>query len=201
MKPRVIAEMKIALPVLLTAPILFLSINAAFAQEPVTKTLTVTGNHVGPFNVNAHVQGPTQTQQMQQANANPQSMSNKSGTMNCPSALPPLPPSTPTPPVSSSPTSFSAPPGFVGFPVPPMGSQTKPDGTNISVFPGGTAVTTPPGGGTPIITPPGLGEDKTHGAVIARQVRPGGKVVQIYEDGHYSVTKDGATKFSTKPIW
>ncbi|MBA3860256.1 MAG: hypothetical protein C0507_25395 [Cyanobacteria bacterium PR.3.49] len=180
---------------------ILLSTGSASAQVPITKTMTVTGNHVGPFNVNAHVQGPTQTQKMQQISSNPQQMHNKTGTANCPSALPPATPAaTSTPPAASSPTSFAAPPSFGGFPVPPWGSQDHKDGTNISVFPGGTTVTTPPGG-TPIITPPGLGEDKTHGAVIARQVRPGGKVVQIYEDGHYSVTKGGATKFSTKPIW
>ncbi len=190
---------------LLFAATMLLSTGSAEAQVPITKSMTVTGNHVGPFNVNAHVQGPTQTQKMQQASSNPQQMHNKTGTANCPSAMPPPPPPPPptatsAPPAASSPTSFAAPPGFVGFPVPPWGSQTKPDGSNISVFPGGTTVTTRPGG-TPVITPPGLGEDKTHGAVIARQVRPGGKVVQIYEDGHYSVTKGGATKFSTKPIW
>ncbi len=194
--------MKKTLPALMFAAILLSSNSAAQAQMPITKTMTVTGNHVGPFNVNAHIQGPTQTQQMQQTNSNPQAMFSKAGTTNCPSAMPPpQPTATSTPPISSSPTTYPAPTGFAPpLVVPPWGNQTQPDGTNIMVLPGGTAVTTPLIG-TPTITPPGLGNNPTHGSVIARQVRPGGKIVQIYEDGHYSVTKGGATKFSTKPIW
>lgn len=195
--------MKKTLSALFTASATLLSISSAGAQMPITKSMTVTGNHVGPFNVNAHVQGPTQTQKMQQTNSNPQQMHNKTGTANCPSAMPstpPPPPSTPTPPISSSPTSFTS-PTFVAPPVPPWGVQNQPDGTNITVLPGGTAVTTPPGGAPPIVTPPGLGDNPTHGSVIARQVTPTGKIVEIFEDGHYSVTKGGTTKFSTKPIW
>ncbi len=182
-------------PFLLSAAVLLVFNGAAQAQD-ISKSMTVTGNHVGAFNVNAHVQGPKQTVAMQKANNPPKAMYNKMGGMdNCPDA------GTPTPPATSSPTSFTAPAGYAPPVVPPWGSQTSPDGTNISVYPGGTTITTPPGGAPPTITPPGLGENKTHGSVIARQVRPNGSIVQIYEDGFYSVTRSGTTTFSSKSIW
>lgn len=185
--------MKQTMPVLLSVAVSLVLNGQAYGQAPITKSMTVTGNHVGPFNVNAHVQGPTQTLPMQ----NTQAMYHKAGGMdNCPDDK-----GTPTPPITSSPTSVPMPPGYAPPVVPPWGSQTGKDGTNISVYPGGTTITTPGGGGTPIITPPGLGNNPTHGPVIARQVRPSGAVVQIYEDGFYSVTRGGTTTFSSKSIW
>ena len=191
--------MKKTIPVLLSAAISLAVSGQAYAQAPITKSMTVTGNQVGPFNVNAHVQGPTQTLPMGLPPSNPktQAMFYKSGGMDdCPDDK-----GTPTPPVTSSPTAVPVPPGYAPPVVPPMGSQTGPDGTNISVYPGGTTIVTPGGGGTPISIPPGLGNNPAHGPVIARQVRPDGSIVQIYEDGHYSVTRGGTTRFSTKAIW
>ncbi len=86
--------------------------------------------------------------------------------------------------------------------VPPWGSQTSPNGTNISVYPGGTTNYNSAGRWTPYNHTSWIGgRIKTHGSVIARQVRPNGSIVQIYEDGFYSVTRSGTTTFSSKSIW
>lgn len=176
------------------AALLGCSISAQ-AQD-ITKSMTVTGNHVGAFNVNAHVTGPTQTVKMQSS----QAMFNKSGAMGSMSSCPDDK-GTPTPDIKDSPTTH--PPGtpFSPFPVPPMGVQQTPGGGSVSVFPGGTAVTIPSGGGAPLVTPPGLGEDKNHGEVIARQVKPDGRIIQVYSDGFLSVTRGGTTRFSRKAIF
>ncbi len=94
-------------------------------------------------------------------------MYNKMGGMdNCPDS------GTPTPPVTSSPTSFTASARITlstGGATLGIANQSETGQTSAS-YPGGTAITTPSGGGLPTITPPGLGENKTHGPVIARQV-------------------------------
>lgn len=133
-----------------------------------------------------------------------QAMYMKMGDMdNCPND-----PGTPTPPITQSPTAVPMPPGYAPPVVPPEGSQTGPDGTNISVYPGGTTIVTPPGGGIPTIIPPGLGEAPPgspgpgKGSVIARQVEPNGTVVQVYENGFVSRTPPGGTpQWDKDPIF